>query len=68
MDYLAMNKTADERNLELRSELSDLQELLEKVKAASDYLRNTFDDLLPNDKTKTLFELSNKVSQIKKTL
>ena len=68
LNYLGSIKTADERNLELRKELSELTSKLAEIQSASDYLRNTYDDLLPNDKTKILFDLSSKISLIKKNL
>lgn len=68
LNYLGSIKTADERNLELRKELSELTSKLAEIQSASDYLRNTYDDLLPNDKTKILFDLSSKISLIKNNL
>ncbi len=68
IEYLASHKTSAERNLELKKELSDLTAKLAEIQSASDYLRSTFDDILSNEKTKLLFDLSSKISLIKKNL
>ena len=68
LDYLSTIKTADERNLEVRSELRDLKSLLDKAKTISDYLRNSFDDVLPRDQVKALFDLSTKLTQTQSLL
>ena len=68
LDYLAMNKTADERNLEAKGEIKRLKELLEQATTVSNYLRNNMDDVLLPNQTKTLFDLTKTLSTFQKNL